>query len=356
MKRPTSQQETPGFTLIEVVVVISIIALLTAVAVPAVQSAREGARRAQCANNLKQLGLSTHAYHDAHGCLPPGRIKLYDPRFDGSGPPCSSAFVDKSIEVFLLPFFEQSALYNSINQSVAILGAENSTMHSVVVPVLFCPSDPSSGTPRDLLPGELVHFGVPDPARMVFTSYAGSIGSLPVIALPLPANGCVVAETLVQQCNGVFNDLSPIRIAAVADGLSNTLFLAEKSTTILRALDAGGPRLYAKHGWYVTGNWGDTLFTTLYPPNAYRKVAPAGWRAWTDSASSLHPGGVLVAMGDGSVRFVKETVQSWSSSTITGNPVGASVSSAGWTDLPRSGVWQALSTRSGAELLDAPSY
>ncbi len=357
MKRRTRGGAVPGFTLIELLVVISIFGVLVALVLPAVQSAREAARRLQCANNLKQLGLAIHGYHDAFSSLPPGRIKTYDRRYAGTNPPCTSSVVDKSLEVFVLPFMEQLSLFNSINQNLAIIGAENSTAHSVAISGFACPSDPMSGIIRDLDPGQLTEYGVPDPAHMVFTSYAGCIGSLPVTAVPLPRNGCVVPAILFAQCNGAFNDLAPIRLASVADGLSNTIFLVEKSVTILQVLDIVNPGLVSKRGWYITGNWGDTLITAMYPPDAYKKVVLGAASAWTDSASSLHPGGVNVLMGDGSVRFVKESIQSWPSDPVTGNPAGASLSSGGWwIHLPQAGVWQALSTRSGGEVVDADAF
>jgi len=346
-----------GFTLIELLVSISIISLLVALLLPAVQSAREAARRAQCANNLRQFALALQAYHDAFGSLPPGRIKSYDPRYAGPKPPCTSSIVDKSLEVFSLGFMEQTTVYNAINQSLAIIGAENSTIHSVAVSTLACPSDPLSGWARDLNPGALTKYGVPDPARMVFTSYAGMIGSLPVLAQPLPSTTCVVPRPLFAQCNGVFNDLAPIRLASVTDGLSNTIFMAEKATTILQELNALNPQYAAQHGWYITGNLGDTLITSLYPPNACDKVALAAMTAWTNSASSMHPGGLNVLMGDGSVRFIKDSIQSWPSDPITGNPAGASQNGQGaWVNLPPSGVWQALSTRAGGELVSSDSF
>jgi prepilin-type processing-associated H-X9-DG protein len=346
-----------GFALIELLVVISVVSLLIALLLPAVQSARESARRSQCSNNLKQLGIALHGYHDSFGSLPPGRIKSYDPRYSGPNPPCTSSIVDKSLEVFALGFMEQTTLYNAINQSLAIIAGENNTVHSIAVSIFACPSDPMSGWPRNLNPGALTQYGIPDPARMVFTSYAGMIGSLPVLAQPLPSNNCVAPGSLIAQCNGVFNDLSPIGLASVTDGLSNTIFMAEKATTILQGLNALNPQFAAQHGWYITGNWGDTLITSLYPPNACDKVAGASLTPWTNSASSMHPGGLNALMGDGSVRFIKDSIQSSPFNPISGNPAGASQNGQGaWINLPPGGVWQALSTRSGGEVAGSDSY
>jgi prepilin-type processing-associated H-X9-DG protein len=192
---------------------------------------------------------------------------------------------------------------------------------------------------------------------MVFTSYAGMIGSLPARAQPLPTTNCVVAAQLIAQCNGVLNDVSPIRLASVTDGLSNTIFIAEKATTILARLAAVNPAYPAQHGWYITGNWGDTLVTAMYPPNACDKVAPMALTAWANSASSMHPGGLNVLMGDGSARFIKNSIQSWPLDTLSGNPAGASQSvQLAWVNLPPSGVWQALSTRAGSEVIGGDAY
>lgn len=335
----------------------SIISLLIGLLLPAVQQAREAGRRMRCANNLKQIGLALHAYEGTYGSLPPGRVKSYDPRYAGNNPPCSATIIDKSFLVHLLPQLEQRALYDSINQNVTILGAENRTCHTVVVGVFACPDDFDAGTVRELNPGALASYGVNDPARMVFTSYAGQLGSLPVTALALPSNGCRVSPKCRAQNNGCFNDLSPIRFSSIRDGLSNTIFVAERSVSVIQDLAQLNPDEVLKRGWYVTGNWGDTLVSNFYPPNAFEKVGIGSYSARTTAASSLHPGGLNVLLGDGSVRFVKDTIDSWAFDPSSGAPAGISQTPEGWyANVPQPGVWQSLSTRSSREVVAAGAY
>ena len=192
---------------------------------------------------------------------------------------------------------------------------------------------------------------------MVFTSYAGCTGSLEVLALPLPSTRCKAVPQAVAQNDGCFHDVSPVSLAMITDGLSNTIFVTEKSTTLLQNLNSIAPKEAAEHGWYVTGNWGDTLLTAFYPPNASHRVAQTAVTAVVNSSSSLHPGGINVLMGDASVRFVKETVQSWPFDPISGNPAGILRNPGGWWDhLPPPGIWQALATRNGGESFGTDSY
>jgi prepilin-type N-terminal cleavage/methylation domain-containing protein len=350
-----------GFTLIELITVIAVLGLLIGLLLPAVQSAREASRRLQCTVNLKQMGVALHGYHDVFGCLPPGRLKSYDIRYAGSNPPCTSTIVDKSILIFILPYVEQASLYNAINQNLTVLGIENRTIHSVSIGVYACPDDSMSGRPRSLNPGALAPYGCPDPPgdlnKMVFTSYAGCTGTFEVLAFPLPRTGCKVIPQSIAQSNGCFHDVSPVSFASINDGLSNTIFMAEKSTGLLANLNVVNTSEFSKHGWYVTGNWGDTLFTTLYPPNAYKKIAVGALACQINSASSLHPGGLNTLMGDGTVRFVKETIASWPSDPRSGDPVGGEQDPSGWWNrVPPMGIWQALSTRNGGELESSDSY
>jgi prepilin-type N-terminal cleavage/methylation domain-containing protein len=138
MRTPRSACHSAGFTLIELLVILTIIGVLIALTLPAVQAARESSRRSWCANNLRQIGVALHQYELAIGSLPPGRTVLYDPRYSGSNPPCTSTNIDKSIFVSILPWLEQNALYNAINQNVTIFGFENLTVASVAVGAYVC--------------------------------------------------------------------------------------------------------------------------------------------------------------------------------------------------------------------------
>ena len=354
ISRKRFRSHTIGFTLIELLVVVAVVAILIGLTLPAVQSAREAARRAQCQNYLKQIGLALHSYHDAFESLPPGRMMTYDPRFAGSNPPCTSAIVDKSVLVMILPFIEQSALYNAFNQDLTVIGRENRTVQSQVVGVYACPSDPGSPGPRAMDPQPLFESGLASQGEQLqaaFTSYSACYGSFYVQAIPRSATRCIIPPRLAAQADGVFNDLSPIRLASISDGLSHTMFASEKATIAFEQLKPVDPGVVGKYGWYFTGNFGDTLLTTFYPPNPFKKVASIAGPARLFAASSLHPGGVNVVMGDGSVRFIKETIESWPYDPSTGNPVGAVQSVEGWWGSPPPpGIWQALSTRAGGEV------
>ena len=345
-----------GLALIELLVVLAILSVLMGLLLPAVQAAREAARRAQCTANLRQLGIALHAYHDAFGSLPPGRLLCYDPRFAGADPPCTSPAIEKSLLAFILPNMEQEALFDAINHDLTIFGAENTTVHRVAIGAYACPSDPESGRPRILEPGALDPYAPGRTHEMVLTSYSGCFGSYYVHAIPRPSNGCRVPASVRGQVNGTFGDVSPIRFSSVTDGLSHTLLLAEKATTLFGNLDAIDSSIAARRGWYVSGNWGDTLMTTFYPPNPFGRIALAAGEVHTFAASSLHPGGFNAAMGDGSVRFVKDTVDSWAFDPITGRPAGAVRHPEGWWSVPPPGVWQALGSRNGGELVSADDH
>lgn len=342
-----------GFTLIELLAVIGIVAILVALLLPAVQAARETSRRAQCANNLKQIGLALNLYQDSCGCLPPGRFNTYDPRDLPALPSCPLT-IEKSFLVMILPYVEQAPLYNSINQSVNIFGVENRSAFAISVNTYFCPDDGGSGVPRAMDMSELSRYGwagAGERLNAVFTSYAGNIGSLLADALPNPGSGCRVAACARSQSNGCLCDVAPISYAAITDGSSQTIVVEEHATATLYQWD---DTVYTRYGWYFAGNWGDTLVSNFYPMNQYRKSE----RPVPAAPASLHPGGMNLLFADGSVRFVKDTVESWAFDAGAGDPAGSEQTRPDgcWTGLPGPGVWQKLATRRGGEVLGAESF
>ncbi|MDR3632354.1 MAG: DUF1559 domain-containing protein [Isosphaeraceae bacterium] len=351
-----------GFTLIELLVVISIIGILIALLLPAVQAAREAARRAQCTNNLKQLALAAHNYESAHGCFPMGspvKVATYSAGWIKAG----DYDYGHSIFVAMLPQMEQAAHYNAVNFSVNICMPENMTIQSAQINTLLCPSDSAAwqiDTPT--------MWGTFNGFRVAHGSYSGSTGTWSHWAWN-PSSTPPLA-TLAAQDNGIFFVNSRTRIADVTDGTSNTILLGERMLF---------ERYRPDTNWWFAGWTGDSLFDTLTAMNPQRLVSitslpapnPNDWpgvedNAFWNSASSRHPGGANFAMTDGSVRFLKETIQSWPVDSF-GNPTGVKDGGGSmhpfdgttlYTLLPGTslGVYQALSTRSGSEVISSDSY
>jgi prepilin-type processing-associated H-X9-DG protein len=171
--------------------------------------------------------------------------------------------------------------------------------------------------------------------------------------MPAFYTSCTVPTEVISQSNGCFNDITPLRLSDVKDGLTSTIFASEKVISLLPDVEdvaIVGPE---KSGKWVSGDLGDTLFTTLYPPNAPRRVSKFGVRAHAYAAASLHGGRLNLLMGDGSVRTIDENIDSWPFDPFTGQPAGANLAGGGWwQNLPAEGVWQALSTRGGGEPID----
>ncbi len=319
-----------GFTLIELLVVIAIIGVLVALLLPAVQAAREAARRTQCTNNLKQLSLAVQMYTDAHGVFPPG----------SQGP-----VYQFSPFARIFPYLEQSALYAAINFDVGLReGANlpvqpaNTTATLTLVGVFLCPSDPNE---RQIL----------DPQYKP-CSYVACVGT------GTQDDGSFLSPNP----DGVIYGSSKVRLVDVRDGLSQTVVLSESligngsnpaqgrqgdpqyqylhlgdempPTTVPSAalcslpssLPWKGNRNYA---WSI-GRLDTTLYNHMLLPNdpqpdCYHTHA-RGWKA----ARSMHSGGVNTAFGDGHVAFIKDSIS-----------------------LP---TWRALATRSGRETLSSSDY
>ena len=337
-----------AFTLIELLVVIAIIAVLIAWLIPAVQAAREAARRAQCTNNLKQLGLAIHNYESAHAMLPLGRVWAPLP-----GIPFPAFFMGAQNTTWftqMLPQFEQQALYNAYNFSIGIEGpsgadgmpigiAINSTIYGTKLAAFQCPSD-NDRTLNLIWPT--------NGYSIVGTrgNYVVSWGNTQW-GQQNSAGGTATLNLPVVYLRSAFGH-NPIRLASVTDGTSNTVFTAE--TLQGRDNDVRGAvwTLAAMFMSRFTPNSSRDFYGVADPPGGggdrlgegFCVDDPAGklpcvpvpypFYDFYSGSRSRHPGGVNVGLGDGSVRFIKETI----------SPA----------------IWMGLNTIRGGEVLSSDSY
>ncbi|QDT65744.1 DUF1559 domain-containing protein [Calycomorphotria hydatis] len=315
-----------GFTLVELLVVIAIIAILIALLLPAVQQAREAARRSQCNNNLKQIALALHNYHDNYNMFPQGQYRCY-------APSCTSSGIARSWKgfgwmVMILPYVEQKNIYDKWDFSADFGngsgGNGNPALAKNVITTFRCPSDL-------LYPGDY-------PGN----NYFGCAGSTP--------------ELWGSESNGIFQRWTKTRIRDVTDGTSNTIMLSENLTgdddpstvndsdmvayhtnpavhfadddfptapeleAIAGTCDAVDPMLLGSYS-RCGRNWASpypnqTLFNTAAPPNWKHRTCALGGANFGSCADrngiypprSRHIGGVHIAMGDGSAHFVSENI------------------------------------------------
>ena len=293
-----TQRRRRAFTLIELLVVIAIIAVLIALLLPAVQQAREAARRSQCINNLKQHGLALHNYHDTYAAFPPGWIGVQANAAHVEGP---SGF---AWGAHTLPYIDQAPLYSQINFNVSLLDPSNDVARKTVIGVFRCPSDPSSetwplgeeGNPTNIL------------TTLPSANYVGSFGTLG------PEDLCVAAPFPASECrgNGMFSHNSKIRMADIVDGTSNTILLGEHRSD--RTLNWNST-------WFGMVPGGEEAHARFIAVSDHTPNHPA---AHIDDFSSSHIGGVHLLFGDGRVRFLSQSI-----------------------DL---GVFHAITTRAGGEV------
>jgi prepilin-type N-terminal cleavage/methylation domain-containing protein/prepilin-type processing-associated H-X9-DG protein len=323
-----------AFTLIELLVVIAIIAVLIALLLPAVQSAREAMRRAQCSNNLKQIGLAMHSYASVQDALPPG--------WKGC---CWGTWL-----IYVMPYLEQQALYNSWNFSgnnqwqpwdvfdspFRYGGPANLTVTSTRVAVFYCPSDSGND---NLVGGSewpvtsqnyVVNFGNTSATQNT------SLDGVTFLGAPFADIGSPITA-IYGSSTSPMTSAPIVRLSAITDGLSNTMITSE--VIVGRGFDLRGFSWWFE-GAAFEGYLGpnstspDLLQSPLYcnyPAQGNPPCAGApSILAITTAARSKHPGGVNVGLADGSVRFVKDTVNILS--------------------------WRALSTTQGGEVISSDAF
>jgi prepilin-type N-terminal cleavage/methylation domain-containing protein/prepilin-type processing-associated H-X9-DG protein len=322
-----------GFTLIELLVVIAIISVLIALLLPAVQSAREAARRLQCTNNLKQLGLALQNYEGTYGGYPPGFIVgIWPP-----DPALPAAYYRWGALAFLTPYLEQTNVFNSLNFSFPI----------------YSPTDPSTGfTP--IFPANTTAvatlvglFLCPSDQGQRLTTGDGFLGSPGRVFSPTNYQFCAgsgVGGGDVTIADGVFGMNVMTRVQAITDGLSNTAFSSETimgtagvrfyvpsavhwdartmyatvpnlgtvAASVTATACASPTQLSAtrQYAW-IDGSYSYGLYNHYFTPNislldceVVVASLPSAWKA----TRSWHPGGSNVGFGDGSVHFVKNSI------------------------------------------------
>jgi prepilin-type N-terminal cleavage/methylation domain-containing protein/prepilin-type processing-associated H-X9-DG protein len=338
-----TRSENRGFTLIELLVVIAVISVLIALLLPAVQSAREAARRIQCTNNLKQLGLGLHNYESIAGALPPRMVMT------GSGSTVSWSN-GWSVHGRILPLMEQGAAFNAINFTLRYSVAENTTVSALGLSSFLCPSEIK---PEPKLTAT---------ARMGVNNYGlnmgdwyvwGGFAGMPNRA-PFQVNR---SRRFAEFTDGLSNTLVAAEVKAYQPNLGNCGGLANLNNPGAIPLPSADPNAVAPeynsgctlsttgHTEWVDGGVHETGMTTAWTPNRriVRKDTP-----WQDldligqresrggptfaavTSRSYHPGGVNILLGDGSVRFVKDSIDGQ--------------------------AWRALGTPGGGEVIGADAY
>ncbi len=299
--RPRSRDRwTNGFTLIELLVVIAVIGILVALLFPAVQQAREAARRTRCKNNLKQIGLALHNYHDVHLTFPPGYVSLWNSAGDDIGPGWGWA-------TFILPQLEQTNLYHKINLNQAIEDPANGTARIVPISAFICPSDTA-------------------PQTWTAKTYDVSGTTLATVGETAAANYVGVFGTTEPGVggDGEFFRNSHVRISDVLDGTSQTMAVGERAFQLGPTDWAGvitSANLFPEPGTIALPILNNASGMTL--GHTGDQNLPNAHFSLQNQFSSRHPGGAHFLFSDGHVSYLSESMDY--------------------------GVYKALSTRAGGE-------
>jgi len=308
-----------GFTLIELLVVIAIIGVLTSVLLPAVQQAREAARRMSCRNNLKQIGLALHNYHDSHLAFPPGYIAS-GPYSDGA----TDTTPGWGWAAFILPQMDQGNLYEAANFNLPLQDPKNGIAIQTTIPAYLCPSDMTPNGPS----------AVPD-----------GFGNTVAMAAPSSYAACAGGdETATTDATGagVFYRNSRTRIRDISDGTSNTVLVGEKAWSNANAIWAGamsgGVLMRGQQNPcqpLVPGAWYPAATLILSHAHLNNALIDSDGSAGMDDFSSRHSGGSNFIFADGSVHFIR--------SVPSDNPDGSYS--------PDSVIFQSMGTRAKREVV-----
>jgi prepilin-type N-terminal cleavage/methylation domain-containing protein/prepilin-type processing-associated H-X9-DG protein len=278
-----------GFTLIELLVVIAIIAILIGFLLPAIQKVREAAARTSCQNNLKQLGLAAHSYHDAHNKLPPGAVGPLSPAF-----PQYLHLKHHGLGTYLLPYLEQAALAGQYRWDVSWFDPPNQAAVNTQLKVWQCPS----ARANRVQDGSLLTVAPPPEVPFNGTAACADYAGMGVVDAGLVRAGVIDTPGGPQDERGHYEGVFPLNAARsltdVRDGSSNTILIAEC---------AGRPHLW-RAGREVPSR--NLLWSRGSTPDGTAFFGECAVNCTNDrEVYSFHPGGANVVFADGSVRFLK---------------------------------------------------